>query len=157
MPLAEFNIGTLRYDWDDPRIAEFQNNLDRIYDLARRSPGYVWHLENDDMEAAQLDANGPLGGDPRTASTLSVWQDVESLRHFTFQNVHRQFYDRGPEWHVPKTAPHFVMWHIATGHRPTVAEGVARLDHLTTHGDSDHAFGWSYAERHCPKPGLGAQ
>lgn len=143
MPLAEFNIGTLRYDWDDPRIADFQNNLDRIYDLARRAPGYIWHLEGDEMEAEQLDTDGPLGGNPRTASTLSVWQDVESLRHFTFQTVHRQFYDRGGEWHVPHDAPSFVMWHIADDHRPTIAEAVDRLTRLRSHGPGDHAFDWS--------------
>lgn len=146
MPLAEFNIGTLRYDWDDPRIADFQNNLDRIYALARRAPGYIWHLDNDDMEAAQLDADGPLGGNPRTASTLSVWQDVASLHHFTFQTVHRQFYDRGGEWHVPRAAPNFVMWHVPEGHRPAISEATDRLAHLTAHGASAHAFDWAYAQ-----------
>ena len=81
MPLAEFNIGILKYDWDDPRVADFADNLDRVYDIARRSPGYAWHMESEDMEAAQL---GVLAGILRTASTLSVWRDVESFRHFVF-------------------------------------------------------------------------
>ena len=28
--LAEFNIGVLRYDWDDPRVADFADNLERV-------------------------------------------------------------------------------------------------------------------------------
>ena len=75
MQLAEFNIGILKYDWEDPRVADFRDNLDAVFALAARSPGYVWHMGEDEMEAAQLDASGPLGGNPRTASTLSVWED----------------------------------------------------------------------------------
>jgi hypothetical protein len=26
-------------------------------------------------------------------------------------------------------------------------EGLARLEHLNAHGDSDHAFGWSWLEQ----------
>ena len=97
--LAEFNIGILKYDWDDPRVADFMNNLDRVYGIAERSPGYVWHLSGDEMEAAQLDAEGVLGGNPRTASTLSVWESPEALEHFTWNTLHKQFYDRKTEWY----------------------------------------------------------
>jgi len=144
MHLAEFNHGILRYDWDDPRIADFADNLDRIYDLARRSDGYIWHLEGEEMEAAQIDPTGPLGGNPRTASTLSVWRDVASFRAFTFDTVHRRFMDRGNEWHLPKTGPNLVMWWIDAGRTPTVSEAVQRLAHLEEHGPTDHAFGWSH-------------
>ncbi|GGF52254.1 hypothetical protein GCM10011319_12160 [Mameliella alba] len=62
--LAEFNIGILRYDWEDPRIAEFSDNLDRVFAVAERSPGYVWHMAEAEMDAAQTDPGGPLGGNP---------------------------------------------------------------------------------------------
>ncbi|WP_370282130.1 DUF3291 domain-containing protein [Pseudooceanicola sp.] len=39
--IAEFNIGILRHGWDDPRIADFVNGLDRVNALAHRSPGFV--------------------------------------------------------------------------------------------------------------------
>lgn len=99
MHVAEFNIGILKYDWDDPRVADFADNLDPVYDIARRSTGYVWHMESEDMEAAQLDVQGVLGGNPRTASTLSVRENVDSFRHFVFHTVHKQFYDRRTEWY----------------------------------------------------------
>ena len=34
------------------------------------------------------------------------------------------------------------MWWVPAGHRPTMAEGVERLDHLKERGASDYAFGW---------------
>ena len=42
------------------------------------------------------------------------------------------------------TKPHFVMWFVEKGHKPTLDEALERLAYKDTHGDSDHAFGWSY-------------
>jgi len=149
MHLAEFNIGTLKYEWDDPRVADFQNNLARVFALAERSPGYVWHLADAEMEAAQLDAEGVLGGNPRTASTLSVWEDLASLEAYVFKTVHKRFYNRRDEWYDADRqdwSARFVMWWVPPGHRPSIVEAVDRLQHLIDHGDSDHAFGWAFAK-----------
>lgn len=148
MNLAEFNIGTLKYDWDDPRVTDFQNNLDRVFQLAQRSPGYIWHMSEAEMEAAQLDPQGPLGGNPRTASTLSVWQDLPSLEGFVFKTVHKRFMDRGPEWYGPDQGLRLVMWHVPEGHLPDISEAVERHTLLDTYGDSAEAFGWDYARQH---------
>lgn len=146
--LAQFNIGTLRYDWDDPRVADFQTNLDRVFAIAERADGYIWHLKGAEMEAAQLDATGPLGGDPRTASTLSVWRDLAALEHFVWNTVHKRFYDRRAEWYGPQTAwggVRLVMWWVPQGYIPTIPEAAARLTQVARDGDSDTAFGWDYA------------
>lgn len=146
MPLAEFNIGILKYDWDDPRVADFQNNLDRVFAIAERSPGYIWHMPGDEMEAAQLDVQGVLGGNPRTASTLSVWKDLQSLEHFVWNTVHKRFYDRRAEWYDPAgQGLRLVMWWVPDGHRPSVAEAVEKLDLLDKQGASEAAFGWDHA------------
>ena len=146
--LVEFNIGILKYDWDDPRVADFKNNLDRVFAIAERSPGYIWHLPEDQMEAAQLDVDGHLGGNPRTASTLSVWQDLDSLKHFVWNTVHKRFYDRRMEWYDPaEQGLRLVMWWVPVGDRPSMAEAVARLKLRETIGDSDAAFGWEYARK----------
>lgn len=147
--LAEFNIGTLKHDWDDPRVADFRDNLDRVFAIAERSPGYVWHMKEVEMEAAQLDAAGLLGGNPRTASTLSVWQDLPSLDRFVWRTIHRRFYDRRAEWYGPQSewsGLRLVMWWIPAGHLPGIDEAVARLTQLARSGDCDSAFGWDYAQ-----------
>lgn len=144
MHLAEFNIGILRHDWDDPRIAEFANGLDLVNGLAARAPGFVWRLGDDEMEAAQSDVAGVLGGNPRIASTLSVWEDAESLEQFVWNTVHRQFYAKRVDWFEPGQGLRLVLWWVPEGHRPDIAEAKARFDHLRAHGDSDHAFGWAH-------------
>jgi hypothetical protein len=40
------------------------------------------------------------------------------------------------------STPHFVMWWISAGHVPAPSEALERLEDLTKHGASDHAFGW---------------
>ncbi|MGI9475921.1 MAG: DUF3291 domain-containing protein [Hyphomicrobiaceae bacterium] len=145
--LTEFNIGVLRHDWDDPRVADFADGLDQVNAVAARSPGFVWRLPDDDMEAAQCDPAGVLGGNPRTASTLSVWQDVAHLERFVWHTVHKRFFDRRNEWFAPGQGLRLVLWHVPVDHRPTIAEAAGRLAHLETHGDTAHAFGWDWAKR----------
>ncbi len=56
--------------------------------------------------------------------------------------MHKRFYGRRPEWFDKMDGPHFVMWWVPAGHRPPLTEAKERLEHLATHGPSDHAFGW---------------
>ena len=39
--IAQLNIGRFRYPTEDPRMAEFMGNLDRINALAERSAQYI--------------------------------------------------------------------------------------------------------------------
>lgn len=141
--LAEFNLGELKYDWEDPRVADFRDNLDRVNGIAKRSPGFVWMLSEDEMEAAQNDAEGFLGGNPRLASTLSVWESVETLEHFVWNTLHKAFYDRKAEWYDPTDKPRLVMWWVPVGHRPDIGEAMSRYRKLEAEGDSPFAFGWA--------------
>ena len=145
--IAEFNLGVLRYDWGDPRVADFANALDRVNAVAARSPGFVWRMSDEEMDAAQNDPDGALGGNPRIASTLSIWEDVESLERFVWRTLHKQFYDRREEWFAPGQGVRLALWRIPQGDRPSIKEAVARLTSLQTHGDTEFAFGWRYAQR----------
>ncbi len=147
MPLAEFNRGVLRHDWGDPRIAEFADNLDRVNAIAQRSDGFIWQLPEADMDAAQNDPAGPLGGNPRTASTLSVWRDLACLERFVFHTLHKRFHDRRATWFAQGQGLRLVLWPVPEGHLPDIAEAVERFDLLAREGDSDAAFGWDHARR----------
>ena len=138
--LAQLNIGRFRYPTDDPRMAEFMQNLDRVNALADRSPGFIWRMQDDSGNATAI----PVTLDPMMAANLSVWKDIESLEHFVWNTVHRRFYERRAEWFGLLDKMHFVMWRVPAGHRPTLDEALERLDHLNAHGDSDHAFGWAH-------------
>jgi hypothetical protein len=140
MHLAELNIGRFRYPVDDPRMADFMNNLDRVNAIAERSDGFIWRLKDDSGNATNF---RPFS-DPDMAVNLSVWRDAESLEHYVWNTVHKQFYRRRAEWFELLGSQHFVMWWVDEGHRPSIEEAKARLDHLHVHGDSNVAFGWSH-------------
>ncbi|MEL6577123.1 MAG: DUF3291 domain-containing protein [Pseudomonadota bacterium] len=142
--IAEFNLGRLRHDWDDPRVAPFVEALERVYALAKDAPGYVWSLPADEMEKFQLDPEGPLGGDPRIASTLSVWQSVTALKAFAHQGVHGGFIRRSAAWFEVWETPRMVLWTVQAGARPTVADGIERLRALERDGPTDFAYDWAH-------------
>jgi len=143
MQLAELNVARLVAPTDDPRVREFMDNLDLINSLGRRMPGFVWMMdglappgeENPDIEIA---------GDPLLVPNLTVWEDARSLERFVWGTVHRKFYDRRAEWFGALDEVHLVMWWVPKGHRPTLAEGLERLDMRRRLGDSEDAFGWDW-------------
>ncbi len=136
--LAQLNIGRFRYPTDDPRMADFMNNLALVNGIADHSQGFVWRLADDSGNATGF---RPFP-DPQMAVNLSVWESVEALERFVWQTVHKRFYGRRPEWFDAMAGLHFVMWWVPAGHRPPLGEAKERLEHLAAHGPSDHAFGW---------------
>jgi len=136
--LAQLNIGRFRYPTDDPRMADFMNNLDRVNALAERSAGFVWRLKDESGNATNF---RPFP-DPQMAVNLSVWESAEALERFVWQTVHKRFYGRKPEWFDALETPHFVMWWVSAGHRPSFEEAKERLEYLSAHGPSEFAFGW---------------
>ena len=135
--LAQFNIARIRYPLDDPRMAEFVENVERVNGLAEKIEGFVWRLQDESGHAMNM----TVYGDPRILPNLAVWENVEALELFVWQTLHRRFFGRRLEWFEPIETP-LVLWWISAGHRPDLAEAVARLDHLKAHGPSEHAFGW---------------
>ena len=142
--LAELNIGRLVADTDDPRVAEFMDNLDRVNGLGKRMPGFVWMMEGSG-EPGTGNTEAKIDGDPRFVSNLTVWTDLESLETFVWGTIHKRFFERRQEWFEVLGEQHFTMWWIEPGHRPSLQEGLDRIAHRARHGDSDHAFGWDWA------------
>jgi hypothetical protein len=139
--LAQLNIGRIRYEIDDPRMADFTNNLVLVNGLAERSPGFVWRFIDDSGNST---STRPYA-DPRIAINLSVWKNVEALEHFVYQTLHKRFYGRRAEWFEHFEGAYFVMWWVPTGHRPSVKEAVERLEYFKQHGPTDLAFDWANA------------
>ena len=88
-----------------------------------------------------------LGDQTEVMVNMSVWESANALEQFVWNTVHRRVYERKGEWFAPYGAPHFVMWPVPAGHRPSLAEAAERLAHLTSHGSSETAFGWERLPR----------
>lgn len=139
MHLAEFNIAEAKYDLDDPRMAGFVDNLDRINALAERMPGFVWRLK-DEPEGAMA---AGWGGNERLLDNLSVWQTPEHLETFAFGTVHRKIYARRAEWFSQMAAHHLVLWWVEPGRLPSREDAQGRLKLIDARGPTDDAFGWA--------------
>ena len=136
--LAQLNIGRFRHPTDDPRMAGFMDNLDRINAIAERSEGFVWRLKDDSNNATAL----RLFASSDVAVNLSVWESAEALEKFVWNTVHARIYNGKGAWFEKMATPHFVMWGVPAGHIPGLEEAKSRLEHFTEFGDTDHAFGW---------------
>lgn len=143
--LAELNIGRLLAPTDDPRVAEFMGALDRVNGLGKRMPGFVWMMEGSGTPGTGNTENC-IAGDPQSVANLTVWTDIASLEQFVWNTVHRQFYQRRAAWFEVLDKMHFVMWWVPQGHRPTLEEGLERLEHLRANGASAYAFGWDWLD-----------
>lgn len=143
MHLAELNIGRLLAPSDDPRVAEFMDNLDRINGLGKRMPGFVWMMEGSG-EPGTGNTENCLDGDPQFVANLSVWETPAQLQTFVFDTLHAKFMERGKEWFESLVQMHFVMWWVPEGTAPTLDEAMEKLRYRETHGDSKDAFGWDW-------------
>jgi uncharacterized protein DUF3291 len=136
MHLAQINVGRLLYPLEDPRIADFVNNLDRVNALAEQSEGFVWRLKEEAGNATQI---RPYA-DPTILINMSVWQSPEALYEFTYKTMHRRFVQRRKEWFQLFGSVYVALWWVPEGHTPAVSEGQQRLAHLERFGPTAWAF-----------------
>lgn len=139
--LAELNVGRLIAPIDDPLVAEFKNNVERINGLGKRMPGFVWMMEGSG-EGAVGNTGTVMTEDPKFVFNLTVWETPEQLETFVFGTLHKQFFKRREEWFIVLGEMHFVMWWIPKGHTPSYEEAMERLEDYRKNGPSERAFGW---------------
>jgi hypothetical protein len=134
--LAQLNIGIIKDPMDSPVMAEFAANLERINALAERSPGFVWRLQTEDGDATAI---RPFE-DENMLVNMSVWRDVESLNKYVYSSAHVDVMRRRKQWFERMSEAYLVLWWVPSGHRPSVAEAIAKLETLRTQGPSAEAF-----------------
>ncbi len=143
--LAQINISRLIAPLDDPRIADFVAQLAPINALADRAPGFVWRLQSDSGNATDI----AWPDDPFVIVNMSVWDSVESLRHYAYGSKHVELLRDKSKWFGKMEKATYCMWWVPIGHRPTLAEGRDRLAHYQEHGATPYSFWFS---RRFPMP-----
>lgn len=134
--LAQVNIGIAKFGYEDPRFAEFVDNLDRINRLADDSPGFVWrYVAEDENEAGR-----GVFGDESLLFNMSMWDSSEALMDYVYQSDHVNILRKRAEWFVPQDQPILALWWQPAGTMPTVAEAKQRLERLAQAGPTEDAF-----------------
>ena len=155
--LAHMNYGRLRAPLDDDTMREFRMAIGPINTLAQGTPGFYWSFDND--IPSERDDVELLRTDPLIMPQLSVWNNLESLKHFAFRSGHFMYYKRKKEWFCEIEGPYAVCWWWQQQQQqqqegmimPTLKEAFDRLKYLKDHGPSEIAFDFATAKNY-PAP-----
>ena len=134
--VAQINIGRIRAPLDDPIMADFANNLERINGLGHETPGFVWQLLNEDGDSTSF----RVFDDQMILINMTVWDSIDALFDFAYKSNHVEFFRRRREWFEKMDQVYLVLWWVPAGHHPTPEEAKEKLDYLQTHGPTPLAF-----------------
>ena len=137
--VAQLNIGRLHHPLDAAETAEFTAALGPINALAEATPGFVWRLVDEGGQSSSY-VRLPGEHDPLVIVNMSVWSDLESLRHFMYRSGHAIYLRRRREWFERSDEASSVCWWLPAGELPDLADAHRRLLHLREHGPS--VTGW---------------
>lgn len=135
--IAQINVATALYPLDDPRIAEFVQNLDKINQMAEETDGFVWRLKDEGTGDA---TSIQVSDDPKFIVNMSVWETIPSLFEFVYKTSHVAFVGKRKTWFEMPSRPAQVLWWVPIGHIPTLDEGLAKLKTLRENGPTREAF-----------------
>jgi hypothetical protein len=134
--LAQINVARFRAPVTDPSNAGFVAQLDGVNAAADAAAGFVWRLTGAGNNATDI---RPDANDPLMALNMSVWESPQALGAFVYRSGHVAVMRRRTEW-FEKLEIFMALWWVPAGHRPTVEEGMARLDMLRRRGPTAEAF-----------------
>lgn len=136
--LAQFNITRLKAPLDAPETKEFTDFLAPVNRFAEESPGFVWRFTGPEgLPSSYLES---VYGDAMIVVNMSVWEDIDSLKEFTYKSVHVYFLRNRKKWLEQAAETQVVLWWIPRGHFPTALEGKEKLRQLEEQGPGPWAF-----------------
>ncbi|KAJ8601270.1 hypothetical protein CTAYLR_010696 [Chrysophaeum taylorii] len=118
-------------------MREFVDGLDTVNAAAERSPGFVWRHVDIVIDGAYTIPN-PWPDD--IIVNISVWEDVDSLRAFTCDDLHRYDMQKRRSWFRRMRTAHLALWWVDRGHQPSLAEAHAKINLLDQKGPTPDSF-----------------
>lgn len=156
--VAIMTFGILREDLDEASLAEFNGIDEQIIATSLDFPGFVnnaesavqWELGKPRWQqdygawgkftTPKFYTYPPSNSSPPTTQILSVWENVDAVKHFAYSALHGTALARRTEWYQKGDWPNHVMWYIDPETTPQWADGCARLEKLAAEGPSQDAF-----------------
>lgn len=134
--LAQVNIVRLLAPFDSAELADYKLSVEPLNILADGSPGFVWRLQSDAGDATSIQAYE----DPMILINLSVWEDIETLKAYTYRSDHATIMKRRRKWFAKLKSVTLALWWIEAGTVPTAEQARQRLDFLDQYGPTSFAF-----------------
>ncbi|OCW58311.1 DUF3291 domain-containing protein [Hoeflea olei] len=149
--LAMYNFGLHVADYNAPEVRGFLLREPLNFQAAERAAGFVgrsgyagesgpesWGVQ---VFPRFIEGSGRESG----PSSLSLWEDIESLMAFSYSGVHAEALKNARNWNTRNDWPPLVLWWVEAGHRPNWAEGAAKLERLHDLGPGPEAFTFKQA------------
>ncbi|MEM5470446.1 DUF3291 domain-containing protein [Hoeflea sp. AS60] len=149
--LAMYNFGLHVAPYDAPEVQGFLRREPLNFAAAEKASGFVGRSGYDDEP-------GPLSwgvqvfprfikgsGFDSGPSSLSLWEDVESLMAFSYSGVHAEALKNARNWNTRNDWPPLVLWWVGTGRRPDWRQGAEKLEWLHDNGPGPRAFTFKQA------------
>jgi hypothetical protein len=149
--LALYNFGLHVAPYDAPEVQGFLRREPLNFAAAEKACGFVGR-------SGYLGEPGPESwgfqvfprfikgsGFDSGPSSLSLWDDVESLMAFSYAGVHAEALKNARNWNTRNDWPPLVLWWVEAGRRPDWEQAAERLEWLHDHGSSPRAFTFKQA------------
>jgi len=123
-------------DKGDPIIADFYSNIDRVHEIAERTPGFICNF--DEMtrgeQGKHLLPDRDLNRD-RIVISFTMWEDIPSLARFTYKTLHNRMLEQRVTWSEKHAGPTMVIFEVADRSKPpTLREACEHLARLEREG-----------------------
>ena len=137
--LAQVNVAQAKADMESDLMQGFVSRLDEINALAESAEGFIWRLQEDSGSATAI----RVFDDPLLLINMSVWADLESLKHYVYKSLHVELIKDREAWFNKMGESHQVLWWIPAGHVPSTEEARNKLEYIRKHGSSAQAFNFA--------------
>lgn len=144
--LAMYNFGLHVASYDAPEVQGFLRREPLNFAAAVKASGFVGR-------SGYLGEPGPESwgvqvfprfikgsGFDSGPSSLSLWQDIESLMAFSYAGVHAEALKNARNWNTKNDWPPLVLWWVEAGQRPDWESATKKLEWLHDHGPGPEAF-----------------
>ena len=134
--IAQVNVAQAKADMESELMRGFVSRLDEINALADRVDGFIWRLQEDSGSATAI----RVFDDPLLLINMSVWADLEALKHYVYKSLHVELIKDREAWFNKMGESHQALWWIPAGHIPSTEEAQKKLEYIRKHGPSAEAF-----------------
>jgi len=144
--LAFMTFGHLLEEFGHPKVQGFVDRVPAVYDAADATPGFVDRskrsLEDYSHSWGSIVTPKCWGGETslKTASTLSIWDDIESVAAFAYHGAHGDAMKKRNDWFEHPGLPEHVAWWVEDVDSVNWQTAADRMDHLHDYGSTAHAF-----------------
>lgn len=144
--LAMYNFGLHVASYDAPEVQGFVRREPVNFAAAEKAAGFVGRSgyvgePGPGSWGVQVFPRFIMGsGHDSGPSSLSLWEDIESLSAFSYAGVHAEALKNARNWNTSNDWPPLVLWWIEAGRRPDWEQGARKLERLHDHGPGPLAF-----------------